>query len=588
MSIFDFLFSNKHFFRFVFGWKKNGRLNHLNLEEYIETIERHIALLQSLMIKKGDKVGIICETRQEWHFLDMALLAIGAIGIPIYPSFTKKEIDEIHSVCNIDLLIIENPYALKSIDSNFLKQIKVLFIEEGSIDLNINASFYKELLDQAIQSELPSLKELSDNIHEDDICNYLLTSGTTSRPKVSIITHGNLYHLLDNIKFLMKDRLAPGSRSLTHLPLSHVLGRCDSLLHFILPVEVIIGESINSLVSDLQLVKPSYFITVPRVVTKIRERVINNVLSCGRIIGTGFSWAIEYSMKFHRKLDRGEVPSNWDKQTYYFIQSDILKKVRDQISPNLKFIVSGGAPLNNDDYDFFRALGIPIIQGYGLTETLGPVTFNFFGKAERGSVGQPFKDINILIAEDNEILIKGPSIFKGYLNDDGSLDRSAFNEEQFFMTGDIGELLPSGNLKITDRKKDLIVTSYGKNISPLKVEAAMTSSPYIDFFMTVGEGRSYITGLVGISKEAFTEQIYERPELDNGDFESFSRDPQILDIIEKEIKKINEELSDFERVKKFKILPFDLRYEQDFITPSLKIKRGQIYNKFLDLIDTMY
>lgn len=216
------------------------------------------------------------------------------------------------------------------------------------------------------------------------------------------------------------------------------------------------------------------------------------------------------------------------------------------------------------------------------------MTFNSLGRVEKGSVGQPFKDIQIVIAEDGEILIKGHSIFLGYLQKDGTLNQSDFTQDGFFKTGDIGELLPSGNLKITDRKKDLIVTSYGKNISPQKVEDAMTKSPYIDFFMTIGEGRSFITGLVGINKDSFSELINQNPRFSTQDLESFSTNSEVIEIISSEIKRINDELSDFEKVKKFKILPLDLRYEEDFITPSLKIKRNQVYNKFLPLINAMY
>ncbi len=591
MNIFEFIFKNHHFFRFVFGWKKNGRLFHLNLEEYIEYIEKHIAALKHMGVKKGDRVGICCNTRAEWHFFDMALLATGAIGVPIYPSFTQKELLGIHDICDLNFLIFESCSQLKDITPENLKQlsqIKFLIIEEGHITCDQEVFLYDDIMDQVRNEELPRLQDVCKEIQDDDICNYLLTSGTTSLPKVSVINHKNLYFLLDNIKHLMYGRLAPGSRSLIHLPLSHVLGRCDSLLHLVLPIENIIGESVNSLVSDLQLIKPTYFITVPRVITKIKEKILENVENSGGLIARTFHWATQLSQSFFRKVDNEQVPSNFEKQTFYLVQNKILKNVREQISPHLDFIVSGGAPLQSEDFDFFRCLGIPIIQGYGLTETLGPITFNFLGKSEKGSVGRPFRDVKIIIAEDGEILSQSPFCFQGYLLGDGTIDRSSFTEDGFFKTGDIGELLPSGNLKITDRKKDLIVTSYGKNVSPLKIEAMMTSSPYIDFFMTIGEQRNFITGLVGVSKDGFADIINDYPELSTAGPEEFAKNPEVAEIIKNEILRVNQELSDFEQVKKFRILPIDLRYEQDFITPSLKIKRNRIYNKFLPLVDAMY
>lgn len=588
MTIFDFLIKNTHFFRHVIGWKKGGRLYHLNLEEYVEQIEKHVALLKSMGVKKGSRVGIICKTRYEWHLFDMALLASGAIGVPLYPNTNPTDIKELQKVCKLELLILENASQTDLFDSDSFEKCKFLAIDEGHFDHSFNIVFYKDALNNLKAQPTERLEDLCSNINGPDVCNYLLTSGTTNMPKVSIITHEQLYYLLDNIRHLIEGKLAPGSRSLTHLPLAHVLGRCDSFLHLILPTQTVFCESIDSLIRDLEVIKPSFMITVPRLISKLRQKIILNIHSKGPLINQAFELAMVISEKYQEKIERGLSLTQWEKLIYNRIHNHTLKGVRDKISPNLKFIVSGGAPLNDDDYEFFSALGIPILQGYGLTETLGPVCLNFFGSIEKGTIGKPFKDVDIRLEVDGEIAIKAPFLLAGYLDENGEIHREHFQDDGYFRTGDIGELLPSGNLKITDRKKDLIVTSYGKNVSPLKIEGKMMTSERIEHFMAVGEGKPFISGLVAIKKEAFYDLIDSGAIDNNSSLQDLTNNTQVIEILKNEIEKINEELSDFEKVKRFRIIPIDLTGEADFLTPSLKIKRDRIYNKYIDLIDSMY
>lgn len=588
MTIFDFLLKNTHFFRHVIGWKKNGRLYHLNLEEYIEQIEKHILLLQQLEVSKNSKVGIICSTRIEWHLFDMATLALGATGVPLYPNTSRSDLREIQKICHMDVIVIENGYQADLFDDLIFKTTKLLAIEEGAPKANKHIFQYHDLLTVIADQSPPKMEDLVKEIKGEDICNYLLTSGTTDTPKVNIIKHENLYYLLENIRHLIQGKLSPGSRSLTNLPLAHVLGRCDSLLHLILPTQTVFGESIESLISDLEVIKPAFLITVPRLISKMREKITLNINSKGPIVAHTFEIAMSISETYQNKLANGDSLAQWERLLYLNVQKGVLKRIRDQISPNLRFIVTGGAPLHSEDYDFFSALGVPVLQGYGLTESLGPVCLNFFGNVEKGTVGRPFRDVNIKLDVDGEILIRAPFLFSGYLDQKGEVLRDSFEDEGYFRTGDIGELLPSGNLKITDRKKDIIVTAYGKNVSPLKIENKMVSSPRINHFMALGEGKPFVSGLISIKKESFIDLI-DSGEIDSSiDAQELSTNPQVIEILNTEVKRLNEELSDFEKVKKFRVIPLDITGEADFLTPSLKIKRDRIYNKYKPLIDSMY
>ncbi len=587
MTIFELLLKNKHSFQHVLGWKRNGRLFHLNLQEYKEQIEIHISILNKLGVSAGSKVGIVAQTSLEWHLFDMASMAMGAIVVPIYTNFTRPDLITIQKALNIHYFILGNERLIDKFDVQIFKDKTFLVIEEEARGKSgLNLCLYKDILSN-LDPEVRPLEDYVSNLMPDDTCSYLLTSGTTGLPKISIITHKNLFALLENIQFFMKDRLKVGSRSLTTLPLAHVLGRCDSLLHIILPVQTVFGESIDSIVSDLQIIKPTYLVTVPRLIAKLKEKILQNIKSKGSAYQTIFNAAISFSEYFYDLIEKGKEPKQFEKIIFLKLQKSVLSKVRDQISPEIKFFVSGGAPLKDEDFKFFKNLGLPILEGYGLTETLGPVTLNAFGSPEKGSVGLPFKDIVIKIDEDGEILISGPSVFQGYLNDDGSVDDSSFTNG-FFRTGDIGEILPSGNLKITDRKKDIIVTSNGKNISPQKIEALMSTSPRIEHFMTVGEGHSYLTGLVSITKDGFNDLIDQGVIDVSISYEEMAKNPTVKILVQSEIERLNSELPGHEQIKKFTILPLNLNGDSDYLTPSLKIKRDRIYNKYIKDIDAMY
>lgn len=587
MTIFDFLQSNKHSFNPVIGWKRDGRLSHLNLQEYKEQIEIHISLLKGLGFKAGDKIGIMANTSIEWHLFDMASMALGLIIVPLYSNYTYKDLEQIHYELKFFGVILGNEKLLEKYNKDKFTNTKFIIIDENSLNnKKINAWFYQDLLSK-VPIEKEPLGETIESLNPNAVCSYLLTSGTTGRPKMSVITHANLASLLYNIQDFMKGRLSTGSRSLTNLPLAHVLGRCDSLLHLALPVQTVFGESVDTLVSDLQIIKPSYIVTVPRLITKLKEKIIQNIHSKGFLFKKSFDMAISFSQYYFKLLEDKKEPNQYEKIIFMNIQNKLLKKIREQISPEIKFLVSGGAPLKSSDFDFFKSIGIPILEGYGLTETLGPVTLNSFSEPERGSVGLPFKDITIKIDDDGEILIHGPSVFQGYLKENGDIDKSCFIDG-FFKTGDIGEILPSGNLKITDRKKDIIVTSNGKNISPQKIENLMATSPRIEHFMTVGEGRNYLTGLISITKESFSDLIDQGTIDASLNYEELAREPNVHKIVSDEVKRLNIELPNHEQIKKFTILPLDINWENDYLTPSLKIKRDRLYNKYIREIDAMY
>lgn len=585
MTIFKNFFQSKSSFFPVIGFRKNGRINHLNKEEYREEIERHISILKKLGIGEGDRVAIIAETSLAWHLFDISTMLSRAITVPIYTSFSSNDLKGIVKISSPSLFILESCKLYKKYKDCFDTNTKVICLDENSQLSDKEAYLYDDLLSNIRDEDEVSLEKYIKSLKPELPCSYLVTSGTTGDPKIAEFTLSAFQSLFENIEVAIKGRLSQGSRSITSLPLAHVLGRCDSYLHFALPVQTVFGGGLDTFISDLALVKPSYMVTVPRVITKMRERIVKSIQKEGFLAEALFQQGIETSKEYYEEIRKGKFPSNLLTKKFQIFQKTILKSVRDKVSPNIEFFVAGGAPLSEEDFNFFRSIGIPILEGYGLTETLGPICLNSLEDPMVGCVGIPFKDVKILIGEDGEILINSPFMLKRYINSPGN---DGIDGNGYFHSGDIGEITNSGRLKITDRKKDIIVNSYGKNIYPLKIESYLSGSQRIEHSLVIGDGKPYLTALIFTSKDKFGDLI------DSGlidasiSSELLTRDPNVLNIIEEELNVLNRGLAKHERVQKFTLIPLKLEATDSFITPSLKLKRDHIYNKFHNEIERMY
>ncbi|MCR9204475.1 MAG: AMP-binding protein [Halobacteriovoraceae bacterium] len=587
MNVFKSFFKTPTHFRPVVGFRRNGRLYHYNDEEYREQIIKHISILKKVGFKKGSKVAIMAETSIEWHLFDIAATLSGGIVIPIYTTFSSRDFKSILKLSEPDIIIFQGTHLRNEYKKIVSKNISILNLVEddrvhqGQTDFN-----YQLLLDETRQDEEGiDLYELIKERNAEDICSYLVTSGTTGTPKIASFSFSSLNSVLENVQWAMRGRVKPGSRSLTSLPLAHVLGRCDSLLHFVLPVHTIFGESIETFVSDIQMIKPSYMVTVPRILTKIKERVLRSISNEGRFTEALFRLAFDSASNYYDKVSNGSSPSRYETKAFTFFQKGILRKIREKISPDLDFLVTGGAPLFEEDFIFFRNIGIPVLEGYGLTETLGPICMNPIEDPQNGNVGHPFKDVQIKIDTEGEILIKSPYVLKEYLGHD---NQESFDSEGFLKTGDIGDVTIDGRLKITDRKKDIIVNAYGKNIYPLKIESLFTTSPLIDNILVTGEGRPYLTALLFTSRERFVDLIEDGTLDPTASLDQLIALPEVQTKIENEVQRLNAELGHHEKIKKFSLIPLQIEASDSFITPSLKLKREHIYNKFQKEINKLY
>tara|TARA_R110002072_G_scaffold288917_1_gene455572 strand:- start:264640 stop:266454 length:1815 start_codon:yes stop_codon:yes gene_type:complete len=579
----------------IVGSVHGSEIRHLTVKSYYHKIEKIAFGLDANQIDKHTTCAILSGTCLSWNIADLSIMCSRRITVPIYPSYTPDEIEFIlnHSECAV--LFIENAQQLtkvKSIIENCKSLKLVVTFDDNADDDSLPIKFIslKSLIlegETFLENNRHGLKEEIISIKTDTLATIIYTSGTTGLPKGASITHDGLIKMLDNIKVFMQNRINKDDRSLTFLPLSHVLGRTDSLICLALGNQTIYAEGFDQLASNLNVVKPTFLLAVPRVFEKIYNKIQNKISNENILKSQLISWAYHASETYFKKIQSDLSPSTFEIAQRELAYNLVFSKIYNQLGGKIRFLVSGGAPLEKEIINFFKMANLPVLEGYGLTETIGPITLNPLRKQLPGSVGLPIGDVKIKFADDNEILIKTKAMFKNYYKNEEATAKS-FTDDGWFKSGDIGELDPQGYVLITDRKKDIIITSGGKNIAPQKIENLMKLQPHISQFMVVGDKRKFATAVVGIEK-ANWDDLFEQVGLDHQcTIDDLAKNPQVHEIIKGEIDAVNKNLAPFETIKHFYIAPLELSLENGFLTPSLKIKKREIFNKFNTEIDNLY
>jgi long-chain acyl-CoA synthetase len=565
-------------------------------KEYALTTERITAGLIGLGIRPGHKVALLSQTRLEWHLCDIGILNAGGVVVPIYPNYTIEEIDWVLQHSETEILVCEDEIQLSKLKNSQIasKLKKIIVIESEETDLdsynNLNTLTFAEVKDlgkEYLKDNLTCVRDTINTICREDVATIIYTSGTTGEPKGAMIDHGAILQMLQNLYESLNPQIGPEDRTLTFLPLSHVLGRSDSYLHLVFGLECVYAQSIERLLDNLKVACPTVMIAVPRIFEKIYERINHKVSNEGHIKRAAFEWAMAVSKKYFDKIDKDLAPEASEIIQRNLSYKLVFKKIYDQFGGRIRFFVSGGAPLNQTIVSFLRNANLTILEGYGLTETVAPCTLNPIAKQVAGSVGLPLGDVQIKFSEDDEILIRSRALFKGYYKNEKA-SQEAITKDGFFYSGDIGELTADGYLKITDRKKDIIITSGGKNVAPQKIESLAKLSPFISQIVIIGDKRKYLTALVEIEKDAFSEQLEDFGLSRQALYQEIASHPKTVNILKSEIEKVNEKLSRFEQIKQFKILDKELSIESGHLTPSLKVKKKKVMNDFISLINSMY
>jgi long-chain acyl-CoA synthetase len=392
--------------------------------------------------------------------------------------------------------------------------------------------------------------------------------------------------MLNNVQKHVQGGFSEHDRTLTFLPLSHVFGRCDSLLILIFGWQMVFAEGIDKIVDNLGLVRPTVMLAVPRIFEKIYSRIKSQIDSGSSVEKLAFEWAQDAAKKYFAKIDNDLSPSTFELIQYQLAYKLVFKKIYEKFGGKIRYFVSGGAPLSPKIAEFLRYSNLSILEGYGLTETVAPVFLNLLGRQILGTVGVPMGDVEVKFGPDEEILIKSGSMFTEYYKNPKATADAI--QDGWFHTGDIGSFNNKGFLMITDRKKDIIVTSGGKKIAPQKIENLMKTKKHIVQFVSVGDNRNYIVGLVGIEKASFINYLEKWGLNKDIGIKELSQNPEVIATIMKDIEEVNAELAKFETIKKIFVVPEEFSVESGLLTPSLKVRRKVLLERYKNEVDAMY
>lgn len=574
-------------------YKEGGEYIGKTHAEILETVECLALGLMELGIREGDRVGIVSENRIEWIYSDLAILTIGAIDVPIFPTLTSKQEKYIFENCQATVIIVSNNFQLQKVlefkdELPSLRHVIVINDDFNVDDVSVKSlnDIIKRGKDIRNSSERKHiLKERLNKIGPNDIATIIYTSGTTGDPKGVMLTHKNI---LSNIEGVFEAiELTENDTFLSFLPLCHSYERTAGYYSAIATGGTMaLAESLETVATNLLEVNPTIMTTVPRLLEIVRKKVYANIEKESRIKQKIFHMAIETGKKYiMKKLNNEPIPFVLSKQ-YKFFDKLVFSKIREKFGNRLRMFVSGGAALSPDVNTFFMSAGITIIEGYGLTEASPVVSVNRINSIEIGSIGKLFYNLEVKIAEDGELLVRGPSIMKGYWNDKLATEE-AIDSDGWLYTGDIAEWTEKGNLKITDRKKNIIVSSGGKNIAPQPIENLLCQSPYIEHCVLIGDRREFCTALITPDFEQI-KKLADIFEIKYNSVNELISNEKIIKTIQQDIDRLQKDLAKYERVRKFSLLSQPFTVENGELSPKLSIRRHIVERKFASIIDSMY
>ncbi len=565
--------------------KRNGKWETFSTNEYRKYADYFSLGLLAMGLKHGDKIAIVSNNRPEWNFMDVGLSQIGCVQVTIYPTISEREYRHILSHSDAKLLIVssEELYSkLKPVfdDTENLKEFYTIERVEGVKNWN-------EILDlgKSKEKELrPLLVERRDAVTPDDVATLIYTSGTTGLSKGVMLTHNNI---ISNVKMAtwFVQYLKPGDRALSFLPLSHILERTGDYLWQYKGLKLYYAESIDTIGEDMRDIKVNTFITVPRVFEKVYDKIVSKGRDLKGIKKMLFFWALELGDKFD--------PNPANRNAWYNFKLSIANKLifskwREALGGELKGVIAGGAALQPRLARVFWAANIFVQEGYGLTETSPLVSANnvYHPYVRFGWVGYVPKSVQVKIADDGEVLVKGPNVMKGYYKDPEKTSQ-AIDKEGWFHTGDIGELDDQRMLRITDRKKEMFKLSGGKYVAPQQVENIFKESMFIEQIMVIGENEKHTAALIVPDFEFLTNWCKIHHVVVSG-IEEMIVHPKVIARYEREVEKYNKDLDKVMKVKKFKLIGDNWTPENGLLSPTQKLKRKVILKKYKALADEIY
>ena len=587
---------NKNKVAIEYRLRRNEPYRTISWAHFSVIVQEVIYGLRALGLKKGDNIAILSGTRYEWSICDLAILSCGGVVVPIYPTLGEEAVNYILNNSECKIIILEDKGQLQKIRAQWhnLPNIKYAIVIEDLGDLPENdprilsLRRLKDIGKLNFSKDPELMKNCIQNVGIDDVCTIIYTSGTTGLPKGVVLTHKNILSVLSVLPKHLP--LKKSDKFLSFLPLSHVFERVGGLHYAISSgITVCYCSNVDQIASALKDSKATVMLLVPRILEKIHAKLKHQFESLPESKKKLFDMAFSIGAK--KITSRKNI-------IYLFLNfiADrlVFKEIRKKLAPKLRCFISGGAPLSKEIAEFFWIIGMPVLEGYGLTETSAPLAVNSIRENKLGTVGKPLSNVEVKIDKDGEILIKGPTVFSSYYKNENATKEAFLNG--WFKTGDIGIIDEDGFLKITDRKKDIIVNSAGKNISPQNIENALKASSYISNVVVIGDRRKYLSALVTLEINSVINVLGKKNVLldgkgkgeGKGKIEEMVKNPEVIRLIDEEIKLKTALFADYEQIRRFAILPEEFTIESGEITPTLKVKRKYVEEKYKDVINAMY
>jgi long-chain acyl-CoA synthetase len=544
--------------------------------------------LTELGLQKGDRVALLSENRPEWAITDLATLAGGGVTVPMFSTLTSAQVEYIVRDSGAKILCVSSERQLQKIkdwDANVPTNLQHIVIFDDLQDDSVRTFDQVCELGQQVENGDQAYQQASDAVEPDDLASIIYTSGTTGDPKGAMLTHSNFMSNVQAATGVVT--ITPDDIFLSFLPLSHVFERMGG--HY-LPLSsgatIAYAESLFTIRQDMQDVRPTIMMSVPRLYEGMHERILRSVKEGSPTKQKIFHWSVGVGSKVSQAIQQKKKPSPILSLKASVANKLVFEKLKAVTGGRLRFFVSGGAPLSKAIAEFFHAAGILILEGYGLTETSPVICVNRPNQWKFGTVGPMIPGIEMKIAEDGEILSRGPHIMQGYFNKPSDT-AEAIDPDGWFHTGDIGEVDEEGFLTITDRKKNILVLSNGKNVAPQPIENQLKQSPYISEIMLLGDQRSTVSALIVPSFDELKEFAAEQ-QLEAEDIPALLQTQEVQRLIRSEINQYSADFADFERVRRFTLVAEEFSEKSEEMTPTLKLKRSVVMENHKAAIDQMY
>lgn len=562
---------------------KGGTYQDITYSKFGDSVDAFSKGLKALGVEKEDRIAILSENKPEWAISDFGILKAGGINVPMFSTLTPAQVGYILNDSGAKIICVSTKNQLDKVIQirDGVEALEMIIIYDSSEeDLPDGVIEFNEVCERGKEVD-----ELNIDVSEEDIATIIYTSGTTGNPKGVMLTHTNFLSNYNACKSLID--VNNSDVLLSFLPLSHVFERLGG--HYV-PIfsgaKIAYAESTFTVAQNMQDVSPTVMLSVPRLYETMHDRVLRAVEAGSPLKQKIFHWGVSVGSAVSSAIQQGKKPSALLQLKQSIADKLVFAKLKTATGGRLRFFVSGGAALPQSIAEFFHAAGILILEGYGLTETSPVISMNYPDKWKFGTVGAPVPGIEVNIAEDGEILTRGPHVMKGYFNNEDATTE-VIDQDGWFHTGDIGVIDEGGFIKITDRKKNIIVLSNGKNVAPQPLESQLVQSPYIDQIMLVGNERKNVAALIVPNFDALKTWAGEN-DVDASDISTLVTTRDVQQLIQQEIRHRLSDFADFEQVRRFVLLEKEFSQEEDEMTPTLKLKRNVIIEKYSDMIEGMY